>query len=164
MPTFGEVDELEAGDRAARRGDWPEAVAQWANHRTGPARQAAEQRLRWFLAETESGFPRSPNDPNAQAILLAALGTATLGTAVVLAGIRMDGAQATAASVIAWLAYAIASVLAVAYAWRRGLVARRGVPLRDGDVARSLEIARALGTPGREAPSLPDAAGGAVRR
>jgi hypothetical protein len=135
---------MDDGDAAAREGRWSDAVAIWIGQR-GNNTTAAEQRLRWFLANV--GITPIPAQEPARtpwSIILGATVLGLLGTAIVLVGENVDGAAAVATSVAAWACYLASGILILMYAHARHVAARDGDHLSQRELMLAIETARDL--------------------
>jgi hypothetical protein len=141
IPSTWTIDD---GDAAAREGRWSDAVAIWISQR-GSGASAAEERLRWFLANVGM-TPIRQDAPWPWWIILGAAGSGLLGTAIVLIGESVNGAAAVATSVAAWACYLAAGVMILMYAYARHISARDRDHLSEHDLARAIETARELDT------------------
>lgn len=134
------------GDRAAARGDWPDAVGIWHALLESDQREAATQRIRWFLGEVESGktvFRR--RGPGSRLVLAIAFVCGMFATLAVLVAQGVGGTAATALASAAWLLYAVSASLAVVYAWRTGQPTnRRPIDLTSGEIAHAALLAKEL--------------------
>jgi amino acid transporter len=113
---------VQDGDRAANAGHWSEAIAVWGQQLSGPERDAATQRIRWFLAESPGGRPvrDAPAGVPQRTLFLAGVAFGIAGTACVLVGVDQDGNFQNALAVAAWVLYVLTAILAVFYARRSG--------------------------------------------
>ncbi len=146
------------GDRAAARGDWPSAVGIWQGLLEGNERNAAIERIQWFLDEADSaqtdtaGFQLHCH--GARFLLSIAFTSGALATATVLVARGESGATALTLASVAWLLYAVSAALAVVYAYRTGRTSRRQPGrLTPDEVVRSAQLAGEIGTSGGDESS-----------
>lgn len=146
-----ETDAIQSGDELAREGRWQAAVACWLDARaSAPARQAAEERLRWIL--TESGHVplvhnrREEHRRTAYRILVAALGFGALATALVVTGTHAEGGTSYPLAALAWIAIAAALAGGIAFALRLGTnpIGSNGPPLTSAEISQARKLARSL--------------------
>ena len=138
---------LELGDRAAADGAWVKAIQVWTSLLDMPAqRSAAQERLRWFLAEGAAHPGAGTSVVTARlgsgALLLAAVACGLFGTALVLIGENLTGTSRNLLSTGAWLLYIATAALVISYAYRVG---KPGVAvaedLSDADLQHARELA-----------------------
>lgn len=138
-----------AGNRAAATGDWVQAIAIWERLLDTPDRQAANQRLHWFLDESTTEASIWGFDPERQfdrrRLLLASLVCAVAGTALVFVGQGQSGTARNLIAALAWVLYIATATLVVRYAFASGASPHREMPgLTESELHRAREIASSL--------------------
>jgi len=138
------------GDEFARAGEWAQAVAAWNRALDAGDRQAATQRLRWFLDETDgpgagTAARAAPQRAGRVRLLLAVAGGAIVGTVCVFLGQDQTGSARNVLAAVAWLAYIAAAALAVTYAFASGRRVRStDAGLTAAELCRARDLAAVI--------------------
>lgn len=145
---------IAGGDRAARRGDWPLAIGIWQSLLDGNQREAAAERIRWFLNETSSGRPETGSVPSHRRMtnlpLAVALGCGLIATALVLIAESASGPSGNFLAAAAWLMYIVSATLVVIHANRSGRSSiRMSGNLSSDDILRARQLADSVGKSNR---------------
>jgi hypothetical protein len=148
--TAQRTSSIQDGDEAATAGQWSRAIAVWRAQLDGPERDAATQRIRWFLAESPGGHAAfdAPVGIRQRTLLLGGVASGIAGTACVLIGVDQDGAVQNALAVAAWVLYVLTAILAVIYARRSGQQPTGDhQPLSPTELQRATTLAAAVDHP-----------------
>jgi hypothetical protein len=112
-PARGPTNEIEAGDRLARSGDWRGAIDHWqtAAQSSTSRREAVERRLAWLLDQVEP--PRSALQSRAVRLVIGAAVTALVGTMLVLIAPEPGSTSANLLAGAAWGLYIASATMAL---------------------------------------------------
>jgi hypothetical protein len=133
-----QTDQIEAGDKLATCGDWLIAIEIWqrAVAHDPRLRRRVQQRLTWFLHETDPRGPQSSIKPTV--CIWASVGAALLGVGCISIAGTPGEPVANVLAATAWVMFTMSAVLAI--------VAARGNTTRDFDdlLQRARDNARRL--------------------